>query len=1265
MNRNGRNSIYYKNNSCHIKVNRNSNNNIQLNDSNNIFPNRRMPKIRKEDLLLRKINKNKNNLLQSKNNSNNLSSLLPKQRINKMTNSDKTFQKFKSEIGIIDTLNSLRNKLRKLNNNPNNMNKAIPNHPNLHNNINFNNNSINDYKTKISNIKNRIQNTLSKTSSFNNELKKSLKNVNLMNYNVCSNNNRKKNNILIEETSNDTDVLTESGNINNNNNKETNLYVYRSEVQYPVQNVLTEINVPNNNLDDYNYNKYNFKTLNNPSDDASNINTLLDSNNNLIENISKSVSNSRSKKQDFDKKISNNYFNNAFSPFKMRILNSQNNKKFVNTANNSLKITNKIPYLQSRVSPIASKMNLERNNKIIRMDFKSYINSNNNTKSCHHFYRKNCFSRDKYDKRIEKDLFDDDSLNKEKTVNIQTKQNNKNNIFLNNEEYQNNNYKHYNRKYKKLNYQYNLILMFCDSVEKYLIFILKKYYEYFINQLNNYVEFKRNSKSKRYNYFDNSKNMHNLLIKRLKNKINSKKIHYLENYNVYINLSNYKTHNTDNKLNNFKLISRNENEESIYKKKSNSINKSLNNIITQNKENNRYSSIRKKKNLSHNKIYIPKHKNQKKINKYKTLKIDTKSHINEMHLNNEDLEDNLISETINTNKMQTQDNIKSKFFKKINGNDEIIKNIGQLIALKRKSKNNVEKDNSLVINKNNYTTRYNTEENDNKPNKTDQLINNNINIYSKPVLKNLNNKMMKNAKKFKIINYISAKKNNKEKNKKINELITNTSNKNENKCLNPGKKMVLPENILTKKILRKKKVSYSNSKTKKIIKNDNNNEENNENNENNIVKENNINVQNNNIEKKEEIINEDEPINYNIIRSIIVKDVSSRDRRLNVFIKYYESDFKKSNKENDIKHYNIISNEPINIRGTIKIKNFNNDKKNNRYLNQILSSIIEEDEKSKANPSINSEISEEEEESEKNKININTDNIPKVKNNLLINNLVIYLTNILQNLYDDNKKMILYMFMRNFKKIQNQLYLKNSIIQFNSLNRSEIKENTHNYNELDIVAHNGAENLESNNTNNSREKNNSGKNIYFNTADNCQFDEKINNKNILIGSLLFKDFEINEEEYEFVKPKKSLSSSSINQMRHNESDKNIFKNKNILKNLIIEMNNKNIKKYFKFWEKMVNDNKEENYKIDNGMNTIEKNNRINDCIQTNYINMEDNNNLDVLNIDNGKEMEYKIKEIEIQDINLHIEHILNNKEESIKKFINNFRNTLIKLVLRK
>ena len=157
------------------------------------------------------------------------------------------------------------------------------------NNINYNT-IINDYRTKLKINKNKLNNNnLIKASSLNNNLKKSIKNLGINCYNLKS--NKKNNNILIDDTtSNDTDVLTESG----NNNKETNLYVYRSEVHYPVKNIISNFNLPKNPYNS-NYNYCN-STLNSDIDKYKS-NEFLDSNKKLVENLSKSVGNSFQKKR--------------------------------------------------------------------------------------------------------------------------------------------------------------------------------------------------------------------------------------------------------------------------------------------------------------------------------------------------------------------------------------------------------------------------------------------------------------------------------------------------------------------------------------------------------------------------------------------------------------------------------------------------------------------------------------------------------------------------------------------------------------------------------------------------------------------------------------------------------------------------------------------------------------------------------------------------------------------------------------------------------
>ena len=332
------------------------------------------------------------------------------------------------------------------------------------------------------------------------------------------------------------------------------------------------------------------------------------------------------------------------------------------------------------------------------------------------------------------------------------------------------------------------------------------------------------------------------------------------------------------------------------------------------------------------------------------------------------------------------------------------------------------------------------------------------------------------------------------------------------------------------------------------------------------------------------------------IRAIISKVFSSNDKKLNICLNYYEYNYEQFYNNNKFNSsLRIIFNDSITLLNTtITIKN-----NNKNYLQVKLNSIKEEDEKSKINPSINNSnsfISEENTQKYKSYENKKY-NLKKYSINP---NLVIYLTKILENLYDDNRKMILYPFMRNLKKIQSQSYLKNSLYQYNSTIINEDKENSI-YNNINknkenyMIKTNGKKETELSNEISDMEKN------HFFTPDNSLLDGKINNqKNMLIGSLLFKDFEIKDDDYNWIKTKKkSFSSSYINQISNNGSEKKEINNKNLLGNIIIEINNKKIiNYYYKYWKqiKNINYNDNRNKNIENGMNNEDikkENNNIN------------------------------------------------------------------------
>ena len=431
-------------------------------------------------------------------------------------------------------------------------------------------------------------------------------------------------------------------------------------------------------------------------------------------------------------------------------------------------------------------------------------------------------------------------------------------------------------------------------------------------------------------------------------------------------------------------------------------------------------------------------------------------------------------------------------------------------------------------------------------------------------------------------------------------------------------------------------------------------------------KNNNDNLHNlNNSKNKESKINDN-----NNLKTIIVKNVSSKDKKVNIFIKYYEWNNEKYSHNIINSSFHIISTDSITmLNTTTKIIN----KNNNRYLKEILSSIIEEDEKSKVNPSINnsnSAISEEDKEKHKS----NNNKKCKMDKKSFRNHLIIYLTNILQNIYDDNKKTILYLFMRNFKKIQNQLYFKNSLNQYNSLINNEEKEtniyiNISNNNESIMIKSNGRNEAELSNEKTYKQKNNINKKQFFYTIDNSLYSRINNQKNILIGSILFKDFEIKDDDYNCIKPKKkSFSSNSINQIKKNGSIKNLYINEKKFEKIIIQINNKkNINYYFKYWKSIKNINKYNdngNKNFDNGMNNedIEKGNKyINN--NENGVRSDDFNSTNIVkHVDNGIDVEYQeIKNKNIGTIN----KILINKKDKIHKNIYKMRNSLIKFILKK
>jgi hypothetical protein len=194
------------------------------------------------------------------------------------------------------------------------------------------------------------------------------------------------------------------------------------------------------------------------------------------------------------------------------------------------------------------------------------------------------------------------------------------------------------------------------------------------------------------------------------------------------------------------------------------------------------------------------------------------------------------------------------------------------------------------------------------------------------------------------------------------------------------------------------------------------------------------------------LINETNEKSYeNFINEIIIKDVSSSDRRLNVFIKYIEmrniNDITKEKLSYDVNLLKYIHIDSLTIQGTypkktmlnIYYKNYcygNKLNANKIKFNKILSSIMEEEEKSKAAGSINnSTISDED-------------------NNKTINNYshffiqsVKYFSDLLQSIFEDKKKDFYHKFFKILKKIKNEAFLQGLINEkkYQTLNQSKIE----------------------------------------------------------------------------------------------------------------------------------------------------------------------------------------------------------------------------------
>ena len=579
----------------------------------------------------------------------------------------------------------------------------------------------------------------------------------------------------------------------------------------------------------------------------------------------------------------------------------------------------------------------------------------------------------------------------------------------------------------------------------------------------NVINYPRNENDLNNNgYFGNTKNMSNL--NRTKSPIlndNYEKSHKYFNSTIYINkLNSYDLFWKDNKESNLKKIN-------------------LINIDTHDKKcETNYEKI------NNNNIYIP-----------KKLKLTNNSYIlNPYIINN--LSPNKISQKINNqNKICNQshelnnDSIKTKIAIKKYGSNDDFHNMENIANNFNNSKFNIYKDNNFdFLNKTNDKIKnrnshiipgktFGTEFNEkNSIYKKKLKINNSINMYSKPKLTKIRNQILGinlNLNNNNIIGqYLSPNidRNNNQNiiinsNNEFNNMPLSMTNQNyfrityteprreadldlnnSNNNHNHNKFGNIQELTVNLSKNRKNDINSIYKKDNIFIysQNDFDNcrvkEYKNDSNENNSYNE---------LNEDKNLVNEADIENENIpLKEIIIKDVSSSDKRLNVFIKYIEIPNMNKIFQRKSIYYNInllkyfhidsfyipASYQKL-IPSNIYYKNYCLGNKilnsNKMKFNKILSSIIEEEEKSKAAGSVNNSLSSDE-EINKNKNNYSHYFIQSIK----------YISNLLQSIFDDKKKDSFNKFFKILKKIKNEAFLQGIINEKNSetLNKTKNEE---------------------------------------------------------------------------------------------------------------------------------------------------------------------------------------------------------------------------------
>ena len=806
--------------------------------------------------------------------------------------------------------------------------------------------------------------------------------------------------------------LKKEENLHNIIGSSTNLFVTQSQTQYPYQNLTNKICNTHQNSSKKSCSKTDSESKNNKSNSKKN-NNKDEIGNYKISNPGKGrlFTNYNNKKirlnkidQKFDIWREGNMImkSNNIGKYTKNIYNKKNNyfsldNKFKNKDQYNCSNSCKDFYKKKEIDQInENKYNAKYEDHLYKN-----INTNNNINSNSNYYI-NC----EYYNR------NPPSLNVIKRNNNSNKNNSiskTNTIIINNNITKNiQNFKYWNNSSKNI-YSYNpfekfgeygcqLIGKFCDFFEEIIYFRLKSYLKFFFYQIQNYLKNKR-CKAKTLKKNEIKKSLYGfkktpIHFKDLRSNILDSVINSENYYTTFNNIFRKPgiENNSDNHCRYVKCLLNNEGNNKI--KKNLSMNINNNNHFDYYFKNNDNDNI----NNFYSKIYFP----RKRLSQNKS----EKSYISMDEANNIIMpkNDNNIRKIAKVNSLKkkidyigknlsAQKDINLRFknvrnkYKKINNfnlidisneNDNISKNTQD--PKKFKTSNNSPE--NLYI----YNTRTNIHNSKMKKN----------NILKKPEkekTKEMSSIYHKKVQNQKTVNNIYSKPLLKKLQNKCND-IENSNNKSSKKIKNNNDLSLIAP--LLKNSANKKKI-YVNKNLA-------------------ITESAKINIEKSNIKKIQKL------------KCYIVKDACSKDKKLNVFIKYYFNNNLFNDKKTNINNNFVIESlRPISLI-PISRKSVIANKKTNKFLQDILTSIIEEDEKSKANRSLNNSIISEDEKQ--------LQNIKNIINNNFMKNVIIYLVGSLQNIFDSNRKLILFAFIKNLKKINYNLYLHKTLEQFNVNNNN-------------------------------------------------------------------------------------------------------------------------------------------------------------------------------------------------------------------------------------